>query len=61
MNLRLRGFGFLVALAAVTLAATAADEPAGKAKKKSKPTATAKELNPFDRPEVSIVDQTARY
>jgi hypothetical protein len=61
MNLRLFCFGLLAALAAVTNAATAADEPAGKTKKKSKPAAAAKELNPFDRPEGSIVDQTARY
>ena len=61
MDLRLFFFGLLTALAAASCVAIAADEPAGKAKKKAKPAAAAKELNPFDRPEGSIVDQTARY
>jgi hypothetical protein len=61
MDLRLFFFGLLTSLAAASCVATAADEPAGKAKKKAKPAAAAKELNPFDRPEGSIVNQTARY
>ena len=56
------GFLLLIAILVSPASLTGADEPAAKEKgAKGKAKALARELNPFDRPEGSIVDQTARY
>jgi hypothetical protein len=60
MGTRFRFLLLLVALGTV-VNQIAADEPAAKAKKAKKAKAEPRVLDPFDRPEGSIVDQTARY
>jgi hypothetical protein len=57
---RFRLFVVAVALAAI-VPHVLAQPPAAKAKKKAKPKAEPVVLDPFDRPEGAIHDQTARY
>jgi len=51
----------IAAALGVTLSQLAAQQPAKKAKKTEKANAAAVALDPFDRPEESIVDQNARF
>ena len=45
----------------ISFAISAAQQPKSKATKTARPKSAAKKLDPWDRPEGSIVDQTARY